>query len=617
MSLKTIVIFLNLVGFATLVFFACNQEDKKVVTKDQKPKSIEFADPQTCLPCHTETVNSFLKTGKGRSFYPVSKSNFIENWKSDPVYDKILDLYYQPKKTGMDVSILEFRLENGDTIHKRMEKIDFVIGSGNQTRTYLFERNGYLFEIPLTWYTRKAIWDLSPGYENGSNNRFEREVGEECLYCHNSDVEAIPYSSNRYKKFGNAIGCEKCHGEVGTHLEEMKRTNGKSKDLKIISLGKLPLQAQIDVCRQCHLEGVKVKKANGPSGEYSPGKVFSDFFEVFIPASGKNDFGFASHSERLQLSKCFIESAGKMNCNTCHNPHSEISDKEKVEFFSQKCRTCHGNEAHELACSDLKNKKKNPKTSNCISCHMKKDGTNDIPHVNSTDHWIRRKFDKISEGNEGQMTFKNFAGNSYLKADLGMALLQYAETRTDSQKIKEVKQYLSVLTSENQLKYYYLSGEKWQNKLDTSQFRVSSNPWTWFYWAQLKKQNAMPFLTDLKHSVDLAPDMIEFQYKLVMAENKPTQTEKDYASVLRLNPKHIKSLSNLGFYALQKQEYPKAENLFLKALEQDPDFKLANENLVRCYLEQGKFEKAKQILKRLIKRNPLEKRYEQILLSMP
>ena len=202
MSLKTIVIFLNLVGFATLVFFACNQEDKKVVAKDQKSKSIEFADPQTCLPCHTETVNSFLKTGKGRSFYPVSKSNFIENWKSDPVYDKILDLYYQPKKTGMDVSILEFRLENGDTIHKRMEKIDFVIGSGNQTRSYLFERNGYLFEIPLTWYTKKAIWDLSPGYENGSNSRFEREVGEECLYCHNSDVEAIPYSSKRYKKFG-------------------------------------------------------------------------------------------------------------------------------------------------------------------------------------------------------------------------------------------------------------------------------------------------------------------------------------------------------------------------------------------------------------------------------
>ena len=286
-------------GFVVTLIWACNQNNSKLENQTKVVKKEGIVDPSTCISCHKTQVDGFLKTGKVRSFYPATTKEKFENWKANAVYDPIKNFYYQPFQIGDIFFVKEFRLENGDTIHSRKEKIDFFIGSGNQTRSYLYNRNGYLFEIPITWYSRKKIWDLSPGYENGSNSRFDREVGGECLYCHNAGYEEVANSSNRYSSFGQALSCESCHGSVKSHLDEMIRTKGNSKNLHLISLGKLPQQAQLDVCRQCHLEGVKVKKENAKIGEYKPGQLLSDFYEVFIPTTGSYDFGFAFHAERL------------------------------------------------------------------------------------------------------------------------------------------------------------------------------------------------------------------------------------------------------------------------------------------------------------------------------
>ncbi len=44
-------------------------------------------------------------------------------------------------------------------------EVAYAVGSGARSITYLVERDGRLFESPITWYTQKQQWDLSPGYE--------------------------------------------------------------------------------------------------------------------------------------------------------------------------------------------------------------------------------------------------------------------------------------------------------------------------------------------------------------------------------------------------------------------------------------------------------------------
>ena len=619
MPSKNLLLFIVLSGglLLSLVNACQEKQDEKAPVMAQNPLTFSAlrSDPLSCRPCHAGIVDSFMKTGKGRSFFKADRSLVFENWKTSPVYDPKSDFYYLPFRRDSLFWVKEFRLEGTDTIHQRTEKIDFFIGSGNQTRSYLFQRKGYLFEIPITWYSKKKIWDLSPGYEDGHNSRFEREVGSECMACHNAGFQEIPNSFNRYKHFGATLSCNNCHGDTRNHLEEMNRTGGKSKNLKLVSLGKSPVQARLDVCRQCHLEGIKVRKEKAKAGDYEPGKLFSDYYEVFIPASGKSDFGFASHAERLQMSQCFKVSDGKMNCNTCHDPHSSIPEENKAAFFNVKCRSCHENSGHMKSCSGLK--KQDMEKGNCISCHLKRSGTNDIPHVNSTDHWIRKKPRSPAENQGKAIEFQHFAGKGFEATDQARAILKYAEIYGDSSKLRQIKAYLGQLPRIEKLNYYYLSNADWSQDLDTHDFSASRDPWVLFRWADLKKKKGLPYLGELEKACALAPDRAEFQYRLALAYEGSPMAATQYQKVLNLNPMHMKALSNLGFHALENRHYPRADSLLLLALKSNPDFPLALENLTRSKMEQGQFAQAKKYLNLLIRLYPQEGRYKAILGTLP
>lgn len=50
---------------------------------------------------------------------------------------------------------MEFRLAKGDTIHKRIESVAYIIGSGQHTNSHLININGYIYQAPITFYTQK------------------------------------------------------------------------------------------------------------------------------------------------------------------------------------------------------------------------------------------------------------------------------------------------------------------------------------------------------------------------------------------------------------------------------------------------------------------------------
>ena len=124
------------------IFLGCSENARK---KDEKTAvtgntylnhaaEVKYTGLKSCIGCHQDIYQTYLQTGKGRSFYQPDPKNTIENFAAKPVYDKFTDLYYKAYWRGNHMYISELRLQNQDTVHFRAEHVDYVIGSGKQTR---------------------------------------------------------------------------------------------------------------------------------------------------------------------------------------------------------------------------------------------------------------------------------------------------------------------------------------------------------------------------------------------------------------------------------------------------------------------------------------------------
>ena len=107
----------------------------------------------------------------GKSFSLAVKQNSLLSDSPDLVFDSVKNLTYMPIWKNDSLWIKEFRLSKGDTIHNFDKKVDYIIGSGHHTNSHLYEINGYLHQIPYTYYAQDKISDLPPGYEKGNNTR--------------------------------------------------------------------------------------------------------------------------------------------------------------------------------------------------------------------------------------------------------------------------------------------------------------------------------------------------------------------------------------------------------------------------------------------------------------
>ena len=302
--------------------------------------SVEFVGMQMCRSCHNNVYDTYIHTGMGQSFGKAdplkSAASFDEH---SVVYDKTLDFYYKPFFKDSVMYVLEFRLNGNDTTHKRLEKIDYIIGSGHHTNSHMINRNGYLYQAPITYYTQDQKWDLAPGYESGNNQRFDRTIMSECLTCHNHTPTPASGSENKYHKIPLGIECEKCHGAGGLHVKEKLLGNhvdtSKFIDYSIINPKHLSIDLQMDLCQRCHLQGVAVLNSGKTFYDFKPGMKLSEVMNVFLPRFSDSDkrFIMASQADRLQMSDCF-KISGKLSCINCHNPHHDVHSTSKNNVLS-------------------------------------------------------------------------------------------------------------------------------------------------------------------------------------------------------------------------------------------------------------------------------------------
>ena len=176
-------------------------------------EDVKYVGKEACQGCHADKFATFTKAQMGRSLKPALVHHSAAEWENvDPVYDPHNDLYYQALRRGDSLFVMEYRLSGRDTVHRRIEQIDYIVGSGQHTNSHIMDVNGYLYQMPMTWYAQDGKWDLPPKFDDGNNYRFGRPITQPCMACHNAISGFDPASENRFTSVPDGIDCERCHG---------------------------------------------------------------------------------------------------------------------------------------------------------------------------------------------------------------------------------------------------------------------------------------------------------------------------------------------------------------------------------------------------------------------
>jgi hypothetical protein len=191
-----------------------------------------------------------------------------------------------------------------------------------------------------------------------------------CLFCHATDPKAVldqsgPASADR------AIGCERCHGPGGNHLRAIA---AKLDDPAIVSPADAPAEGRLRVCGQCH----------------------SHHQELPLPRT--DPYWIRFQGTTLPWSRCYTESAGSLDCMTCHDPHH---DTDRSQGHSNaRCLTCHSpgptaeTKTTDRASANLADRAARGAicpvntAKGCVGCHMPPFESRPL-HATFTDHYIR------------------------------------------------------------------------------------------------------------------------------------------------------------------------------------------------------------------------------------
>ena len=561
--------------------------------------SVEYVGMESCRSCHANVYDSYIRTGMGRSWRRANPGNSEASFGNHAlVYDSTSNYYYAPFFVDTFMYVREFRLKGLDTIHNRVERVNYIVGSGHHTNSHITSRNGYIYQVPITFYTQDQRWDLAPGFEDGSNSRFSRILNTECVTCHNHYPEHIQGSENKFYQMPEGIECERCHGPGSLHVQsklagEVVDTS-RYADLTIVNPRRLTRDLTSDLCQRCHLQGVAVLQPGKTFFDFRPGMALSDVMNVFLPRYSDSDerFIMASQADRLRLSKCYQESS-TLTCTTCHHPHFSVNETGRTQF-NQPCVNCHTGNGKKGCSAPIKLRKE--KDDDCSVCHMPPSSSIDIPHVNITDHYIRKKYidQPTQAGEKGrflglEILTKPVAtplemAEGYLSlfdkfvADPGMLdsvdLWLNRDNSNDSQRRTRIRVHL----------HFSRGNYRELNKLADSRDTFNLDGWTAYRIGEgcLKMNRPQRAAYFLQRAVNQQPFNLEFNEKLGLSLGMQGRTQEAkgiFLSILREDPSRPLALTNLGYLHAISGDLTAAEAYYRQALKLDPDFDQAKENL--------------------------------------
>jgi hypothetical protein len=373
---------------ATASILAADQ----VTYRNTKP-GVAYVGSRACAGCHAKIYQDYSTTAMGRSMDLATSSGQRGKVSfTASVFAQKLNRHYEIYRQGQDIFQTDYELDpSGREVFRASHKLEYAIGSGVNGFTYIVRRGDYLFQAPLSYYSRQQAWDLSPGYESADYG-FNRPVAAACIYCHSGQPQPLP---DREGLFANppfrelAIGCENCHGPGTLHVAERSQPNStpQKRERTIVNPAALPARLAEDICMNCHQGGDTRILVPGKSySDFRPGTPLRDTLAILrIPPKrgDPRESDLLEHHLSMQLSKCFRASDGRLSCLTCHQIHYMPRPAEAGAYYRTRCLSCHT----KTACK-LTQAQRRQHDDDCTACHMPKRDVQLIAHSALTNHRI-------------------------------------------------------------------------------------------------------------------------------------------------------------------------------------------------------------------------------------
>jgi len=259
------------------------------------------------------------------------------------------------------------------------DQIAFVYGSKWKQRYFTKVGDDY-FPLGAQWDITHKQWrpyqvangtDCWTAFYPGGNNT--RPTGPLCDGCH-----SVNYNIRTKQPTEWNVGCEKCHGPGGNHVNNPSRAN-------ILSPARLNTVDAVNVCVQCHSQGqpltkpIEGKYYDWPVG-YRPGLKLSDFWQLEEHKLGETTFThFAdgtAHKNRMQgndFAQSVMYTRG-VTCFSCHDVHGTENNADLIKPAAVLCLECHGpkspNGPHTATIEQHTHHKTGSTGNECVSCHM-------------------------------------------------------------------------------------------------------------------------------------------------------------------------------------------------------------------------------------------------------
>ena len=334
-------------------------------------KSGGFLGAASCAECHQEYYDSYVQTSHYKTSARADRESILGS--------------FEPNKNRFETKSpnLHFEMESEDGVFLQRMLVEssgesfgadfqfgIVTGSGKIAQSYLYWKDERLYQLPISYLTKKNCWVNSPGYLDGTAN-FARPVLAPCLECHATFFETVGGTTNHFRKdnFILGISCERCHGPGREHVSFHQDNPNEKTGHSITNPNGLSPERSADMCQVCH--GGLPRSMKQPAFTYRVGTPLNDHYE-FAKSEVAGPVPIHSNSQlpRLRKSKCFQESKS-LGCTDCHNPHK--LERGDLSLFSDRCMRCHEpNQCGKF--SDLGESLR----VNCIDCHMTPNQADDI-----------------------------------------------------------------------------------------------------------------------------------------------------------------------------------------------------------------------------------------------
>jgi hypothetical protein len=289
----------------------------------------------------------------------------------------------------------EYGLDDTEETFRHTEELAYVVGTGANGVTPVVRRGIYLFQAPVSYYTARKAWDLSPNYEVRDLG-FSLPVTADCIGCHTGRTQPLAgrEKDGLYQDppvLELAIGCENCHGPGELHVNERlagKPVRGKV-DSSNVNPAKLSSWLADNICMNCHEGDIRALQPGKTETDYRPGTPLNRTVAILkAPIDPQStESPLLEHYYSMTLSKCYRGSNGKLGCQNCHDPHVQPSGQDAPEYFRGKCLQCHTEKSCTL---ELHKRLAQQPADACSTCHMQRQPALTVSHSTLTEHRILR-----------------------------------------------------------------------------------------------------------------------------------------------------------------------------------------------------------------------------------